>query len=144
MTAMEAPLNQLLADYQVLYQKLRNYHWNVQGPMFFDLHAKFEELYLDAAVKVDDLAERVLAVGGHPTSTLAGALKGARLKEDEARPGAQEMVANLVEDLAALNGWLRESGKKAEEAGDAATFNLLEGMADEQEKTAWMLRAYLG
>ena len=57
-------LNQLLADYQVFYQKLRTYHWTVRGPMFFDLHLKFEELYLDAAIKVDEIAERVLAIGG--------------------------------------------------------------------------------
>lgn len=137
-------LNQLLADYQVFYHKLRNYHWNVRGPMFFDLHAKFEELYLDAAEHVDELAERVQALDGKPISTMRGALDAARLKEDGGSPGAQEMVGNIVADIGALNTALRTTSRAAEKAGDSATFNLLEGIADAQEKTAWMLRAYLG
>ena len=143
MTAKHDALNVLLADYQILYQKLRSYHWNVQGPMFFELHAKFEELYLDAAQKVDELAERILAVGGRPVSSLKGALKLARLKEDEGGLPAAEMVANLVDDFGALNVELRAAAKLAASDNDAATFNLLEGMADGQEKTAWMLRAFL-
>ena len=137
-------LNTLLADYQVLYQKLRNYHWNVRGPMFFELHAKFEELYDEAALRVDEIAERVGTLGGRPISTLAGALEKARLKEDPGQAGPQEMVANLVADYERLNGHLREASRKAEKAGDAGTFNLLEGFADSQEKTVWMLKAYLG
>jgi len=137
-------LNQLLADYQVLYQKLRSYHWNVKGPMFFELHLKFEELYTDAAVKVDDLAERVLAKNEKPISTLAGALEIARLKEDAGDIGAQEMVASLVDDLTELTANLRGASKVAEAEGDNASFNQLEGVADEQEKTLWMLRSYLG
>lgn len=136
-------LNLLLADTQVLYQKLRSFHWNVKGPMFFELHAKFEELYLETANHVDEIAERVLAVGGKPVSTLAGALEIARLKESDGDLGAQEMVAQLTEDYATLNGSLREGSKQAEAEGDAATFNLLEGMADGIEKTNWMLRSYL-
>ena len=144
MSATTESLNKLLADYQVFYQKLRTYHWTVQGPMFFDLHNKFEELYLDAATKVDDLAERIVALKGRPLPTLKTQVGKARLAEDEDDRSAQEMVGNLVSDLEQLNGSLREASKQAESAGDAATFNLLEGMADGQEKTAWMLRAYLG
>ena len=137
-------LNALLADYQVLYQKLRSYHWNVRGPMFFELHVKFEELYTGTAVTVDDLAERLLAIDAKPISTLQGALEVARLKEDAGDIGAQEMVANLVDDFRALNDSLRAASKAAEEEGDNTSFNLLEGIADAQEKTAWMLRSYLG
>ena len=64
-------LNILLSDHQVLYQKLRNYHWNVKGPLFFGLHQKFEEMYLTAAETVDALAERIVALGDAPVSTLA-------------------------------------------------------------------------
>ncbi len=135
-------LNRLLADHQVLYQKLRGYHWNVRGPLFFGLHAKFEELYDEAAEKVDALAERILAVGGRPVSTLADQIALARLKEDGETTNAEDMVRNVVDDLGRLNQALRSAAGKAR-AGDPATANLLEGFADGQEKTAWMLRAFL-
>ena len=141
---IQESLNTLLADYQVLYQKLRTYHWTVRGPMFFELHVKFEELYNETALRVDELAERVLAIGGSPLPTLAAQLEAARLSEDAGGPDATAMVRNLVTDYEALNRSLREGAKLAEEGDDNATFNLLEGIADGQEKTAWMLRAYLG
>ncbi len=137
-------LNRLLADYQVYYQKLRNYHWNVKGPLFFGLHVKFEELYTDAAMKVDELAERVLALETRPLSTLKEALDHARLAEDRGTPNAETMVRNLVADIETLNAELRTTAKAAAEVGDDATMNLVDPMADEQEKTAWMLRAFLG
>jgi len=136
-------LNSLLADYQVFYQKLRNYHWNVSGPMFFGLHEKFEELYTRAAVQVDEVAERLLALGGRPVATLAGQLELARLREDPGAPGAQEMVQNVQTDLVSLTASLRELSGRAADAKDTATANLLDDFADEQEKTAWMLRAFL-
>ncbi|MDA1195177.1 MAG: DNA starvation/stationary phase protection protein [Planctomycetota bacterium] len=144
MNAVAAELNTLLADYQVHYQKLRNYHWNVRGPLFFGLHVKFEELYTTAALRVDALAERVLALGGAPLSTLAGQLARARLVEDEGRPDAQGMVANTLADLEALNASLRAASAHAAGAGDDTTVNLLQPFIDEQEQTAWMLRAFLG
>lgn len=143
MTAMNSTLNQLQADFQVLYQKLRSYHWTVKGPMFFALHQKFEELYLDAAIKVDDLAERALALGGRPLVTLAAQLEASRLAEDPSPGGAQDMVRALTADLAKLTGWLRQASAAAAKAGDQGTVNLLDGMADAQEKEAWMLRSFL-
>lgn len=137
-------LNLLLADYQVHYQKLRNYHWNVKGPLFFGLHEKFEELYTGVAVKIDDIAERVLALGARPYSTLKEALENARLHEDAGSPDAETMVRTTMDDLGTLNAELRTTAKAASDAGDDATLNLLDPMADEQEKTAWMLRAFLG
>jgi starvation-inducible DNA-binding protein len=138
-------LNGLLADMQVHYQRMRAFHWNVKGPRFFELHTKFEELYTSAALKVDALAERVLALGGRPLSTLGEQLARARLKEDSpATLDAQGMVKATLADFDALNAALRAAAKAAGDAGDSATFNLLEPMADEQEKTAWMLKAFLG
>ena len=133
-------LNALLSDYQVLYQKLRGYHWNVKGPAFFELHAKFEELYNEAALRVDALAERVAALGGRPVSTLAEQLKQSRLSEDKGSPAAHDMVRNLVGDYRAVNKGLRDLVEKVD---DRATANLLEGMADQQEQTVWMLEAFL-
>lgn len=137
-------LNDLLADYQVHYQKLRTYHWKVKGPLFFGLHAKFEEMYTGAAVVVDDLAERILALGGDPLGTLAGQLAAARLAEDATPGDAQAMVQSTVKDLEHLVGHLRSTSKAAADADDDGTANLLDGIADESEKTAWMLRAFLG
>jgi len=111
-------VNALLADYTVLYQKLRNYHWNVTGPFFFGLHAQFETMYTEMAVTIDDLAERVLAAGGRPLSTLKEQLAAARLTEDTDQPDAMGMVANIVADLETLNGSLRVAQK------DAAEFQL--------------------
>lgn len=137
-------LNLLVADYQVHYQKLRNYHWNVKGPLFFGLHEKFEELYNAAALHVDALAERVLALGEKPLSTLKDQLAHARLAEDEGDPSAEAMVETTMADLSTLNDSLRATAKIAGEAGDDGTVNMLDTMADEQEQTAWMLRAFLG
>jgi starvation-inducible DNA-binding protein len=144
MTDVTNALNLLVADYQVHYQKLRNYHWNVKGPLFFGLHLKFEELYNAAAMKVDALAERVLALGDRPLSTLKRQLENARLSEDEASPDAEAMVRNTMEDLGRLNASLRETAAMAGKAGDEGTVNLIDPMADEQEQTVWMLRAFLG
>lgn len=143
----QQPLDQdlaaLLADYQVFYTKLRGYHWTVTGPLFFGLHAKFEELYDEAAEKVDALAERLAARGARPPVTLKEQLALARLKEDAGQPSANDMVRNVAADLETLNVSLRALEQAATKAGDAATQNLAQGYADGQEKTIWMLRAFL-
>ena len=113
------------------------------GPQFFELHMKFEELYNAAALHVDEVAERVLALQGRPLSTLSSQLAAARLEEDaeDLRPTAPEMVERIMDDMKALGGQMRCTVAAAGDANDAATANLLEPMADEYEKTAWMLRA---
>lgn len=140
--SLDTDLARLLSDYQVLYQKLRGYHWTVTGPLFFGLHAKFEALYLDAAEKVDALAERLAARGARPPVTLKDVLALARLAEDDGRPAPLEMVKRIEADLATLNQALRAGARTAAEAGDTATVNLLDGYADAQEKELWMLRAF--
>ena len=141
-TGLDTELARLLADYQVLYQKLRGYHWTVTGPLFFGLHAKFEALYLDAAEKVDALAERLAARGARPPVTLKEVLQLARLAEDEGRLAPLEMVKRIESDLVVLNQSLRAGARTAADAGDTATVNLLDGYADAQEKELWMLRAF--
>ena len=141
--ALNKELSLLLSDYQVLYAKLRGYHWTVTGPLFFGLHAKFEELYDDAAEKVDALAERLVARGARPPLTLKDQLAQARLKEDAGQSSSNEMVQNVANDLETLNVSLRALEQSATKAGDAATQNLAQGFADGQEKTIWMLRAFL-
>jgi len=136
-------LADLLADYQVHYHKLRGYHWTVTGPLFFGLHAQFEQLYLATAEKVDAIAERIAARGGRPPVTMKEVLDLARLKEDHGQPSPNDMVRGVTEDLATLNESLRALARTASEEGDTATVNLLDGFADEQEKSAWMLKAFL-
>lgn len=136
-------LNRQLADFQVHYQRLRNYHWNVRGPRFFELHAKFEELYTEAALHVDAIAERILQLGGHPYSTLIEQLDNARLREDAPRtiPDAAAMLRTIVQDQEAMVRHLREDAGLAGGEQDTATMNLLDGIADGKEKVMWMLRA---
>jgi starvation-inducible DNA-binding protein len=136
-------LNGLLADTLVLEQKLRHYHWNVQGPQFFALHAKFEELYDHFADVIDDVAERILTTGGEPVRTLAAALELAAITEDGGKPAALEMVRTLAADLESLRQRAVKGIEAAEAAADRGTTNLLDGLNDELEKTLWMLRATL-
>ncbi len=143
MSEISKPLNQLLADHQVFYQKCRTYHWTVKGPLFFALHQKFEELYTEAALRVDELAERIVALGARPYGSLQDQAKHARLTEDSAERGAKEMVTNLIADLEKLTLWLRETAGDAEAKNDKATLNMLEGFADANNKTMWMLGAFL-
>lgn len=136
-------LNALLADYSVLYQKLRNYHWNVRGPMFFSLHAKFEELYTATAMRVDELAERVSALGGRPLSTLAAYLEASRIVEDAEPPAAEAMVANIRADYETLNAAMKALATEAASGGDTVTEGYATEVVAGQEQTVWMLSAYL-
>lgn len=143
MTNISSELNLLLADYQVLYQKLRTFHWNVKGPLFFGLHEKFEELYLQTAETVDEIAERVLALGDKPLGTLKDQLASARLSEATGDESAEQMVAAIRDDLATLDAPQRSLVEKASDAKDQSTANLIDGLCDAQEKTRWMLGAFL-
>lgn len=136
-------LNALLADYMVYYQKLRNYHWNVKGHEFFKLHEKFEEGYLEAAEWADDIAERVLALGARPHSTMEKFVEHASLEEDDGSPNWREMVQNLVQDIEALNESSIDLIEVAEEQRDRTTANLLDEIVDTQEERLWMFRTFL-
>ncbi len=135
-------LNTLLADYHLYYQKLRNFHWNIIGKNFFDLHEKFEELYDDAKLKVDEIAERILTLRERPTSNLSDYLKASNLKESEGNLSDSEMIETLLEDHGLLLKQLRKVGKMADKAGDEGTIDLIGGYIRELEKTSWMLEAW--
>lgn len=140
--AVVAVLNALLADEFVLYAKTRNFHWNVLGLHFHDLHKFFQTQYEQIDDFVDDIAERVRTLGGTPLGSLAEFLKHARLKEASGRlPDARGMVAALLADHEAVVRSLREGVKACERHGDAGTADFLTGLMEEHEKTAWMLRA---
>lgn len=135
-------LNGLLADATVFYQKLRHYHWNVEGRKFFELHEKFEELYTGWADGIDELAERILMIEGVPLHTLASMLKAAQLKEDETVPAAPAMVDAVLADLETLHERAGAVVEIAEETGDRGTANLLDDLRDGMEKDLWMLRTW--
>jgi len=135
-------LNVLLADYHLYYQKLRNFHWNVMGKNFFDLHVKFEELYEDAKIKVDDIAERVLTLRFQPTSNLSDYLEISSIKESPSNISDSDMINTLLNDHGILLKQLRKVSESAEKGGDDGTIDLMGGYIRELEKTSWMLDAW--
>ncbi|MBD3402963.1 DNA starvation/stationary phase protection protein [candidate division GN15 bacterium] len=136
-------LNTTLANAIVSYQKLHHYHWQVNGEQFFELHTKFEEYYDKFAVIIDDVAERILTIGGSPLGTLSEALSTATISEDSEFPKATEMVSRTLNDFSTQTEQIQGVIAKAESAGDRGTVNLLDGIADGLEKDMWMLKAFL-
>ncbi len=135
-------LNILLADYHMYYQKLRNYHWNIIGRNFFDLHVKFEEMYDDAVLKIDEIAERILTLRFQPTSNYSDYIKMSSIKETKSDLLDSEMVDNLIADHGLL---LKQMSKVVETAGNAedeGTIDLIGAYIRELETTSWMLDAW--
>ncbi|MBT8271061.1 MAG: DNA starvation/stationary phase protection protein [Flavobacteriaceae bacterium] len=136
-------LNELLANFQVYYQNLRGIHWNIKGKRFFDLHTKFEELYTDANVKVDEIAERILTLGGTPKHTFDDYTKlshvpvGKNISQDE------ESVKLIVTSLTELLKIERVILDQSDEANDEGTNAMMSDLITEQEKTVWMMKAWL-
>ncbi|MFD2368999.1 Dps family protein [Brevibacillus sp. GCM10020057] len=147
-TTMSRPvtevLNKQVANWSVMFIKLHHFHWYVQGANFFTLHAKFEELYNEAAQYVDDLAERLLAVGGKPVSTMKACIEQASIKEATGGESADQMVQAVVSDFTTIVSELKEGIAAAEAAGDEATADMFLGMTETLEKHMWMLKSFLG
>lgn len=137
-------LNKQVANWSVLYMKLHHFHWYVKGPHFFTLHEKFEELYNEATLILDELAERVLTLGGKPVSTLKEQLSSASIREANGGESAEEMVRQLSDDLLQLAAESKLLAEQAEASEDAPTADLLIGRLEWMEKTVWMLKAYQG
>ncbi|MBX2903274.1 MAG: DNA starvation/stationary phase protection protein [Chitinophagales bacterium] len=136
-------LNLLLANYQLFYINARGFHWNITGEKFFELHLKFEELYTDALLKIDEIAERVLTLGHTPYHSFSEFLKHAKVKEatnvTEGKP-AVKSVLNGFELLLQLE---REILELSAEANDEGTNAMMSDYIREQEKLVWMYSAYL-
>ena len=135
-------LNILLADYHLYYQKLRNYHWNIVGKSFFDLHEKFEEMYDDAVLKIDEIAERILTLRYQPASNYSDYLKISNIEETKSGLSDREMVDNLLDDQGHI---LKQMSKVVEVAGksdDEGTIDLIGAYIRELETTSWMLDAW--
>lgn len=135
-------LNILLADYHVYYQKLRSNHWNVTGKNFFDLHEKFETLYNDAKVKIDEIAERILTLRFHPMSKMEDYLKTATISENQPIKSDEDMVNDTLNDHKLLIKQMAKVIEKATEISDEGTIDLIGAYIRELEKASWMLNAW--
>lgn len=136
-------LNILLADYQIHYQNLRGFHWNIQGKHFFELHAKFEELYNDAAVKIDEIAERILTIEGTPLHTFEDYLTTANIKAKKNIHDGEGSVSVIIDDMKNILSLEKEIKELAISAGDDGTEDLMSDFLDQQEKTLWMLKSWM-
>lgn len=136
-------LNILLANFQTYYQNLRGIHWNIRGRSFFDLHAKFEELYNDANLKVDMLAERVLTLGEVPLHTFEAYTAASRVPVGKDISRDEEAIRLIVDCLKELLILERQILEASDAAGDEGTNAMMSDFITEQEKTVWMMKAWL-
>ena len=137
-------LQTLLADLQVYYTNLRSFHWNVKGKGFFRLHDQYEEMYTGVADKIDEVAERILMLGGVPENKFSSYLQTARIKEVGAVSDAEETVKLTLNALSIIIGAEREIVALADENDDEVTLGQMGDYLGEQEKQVWMLTAFLG
>ncbi|MFD0829767.1 Dps family protein [Neobacillus sp. M.A.Huq-85] len=137
-------LNKQIANWSVLYMKLHNYHWYVKGNQFFTLHTKFEEFYNEAGVHVDELAERLLSIGGNPVATMKECLELSSIQEASGNEAAEAMVQSIINDFSIITGELKEGMNLAGELNDETTGDMLLAIHSGLEKHIWMLQAFLG
>ena len=136
-------LCRVLADSYTLYLKTHNFHWNVEGPRFRELHLMFEEQYTELATAVDEIAERIRALGQYAPGSFGQFSRLAAVKEDDTVPAAEDMVRRLVKDHDTVATTIRTVLPSAQEAGDEVTVGLLVERLAVHEKTGWMLRSML-
>jgi starvation-inducible DNA-binding protein len=137
-------LHIVLANQHILYQKLRNFHWNVTGKHFIALHELFEEHYNGLAIDIDEVAERIRSLGHKTKGTFTEFLKITELEESpEEYPDEDSMIKELVDDHEKIIRGLREISEKCGDVGDTGTEDMLIGMMQKHEKQAWMLRSFL-
>ena len=130
-----ASLQQLLADFQVYYTNLRGFHWNIKGHDFFVLHSQFEKMY-------DDIAERILMLGGTPANKFSDYLKVANINEVDKISNGEQALNNILQSISYLIGEERKILSIASQSGDEVTVSMMSDYLKEQEKLVWMLTAY--
>jgi len=137
-------LNELLASFQTYYQNLRGIHWNIKGKQFFELHVKFEELYTDATIKVDDIAERILTLGEIPLHTFEDYKQKSKVTVGKNVTKDEVAVQLIIDSLTSLLQFERQLLELSGEANDEGTNSLMSDLIAEQEKTVWMMASWLG
>ena len=137
-------LNDLLANYHVFYMNVRGYHWNIKGEKFFELHAKFEELYDDLLMKIDEVAERILTLGYRPVHSYSDYVKMASIQEVTNVQDGMKCAEGVLSGLQVLLEKQRSLLNASDDAGDEGTNSLMSDYITEQEKLVWMYRSFLG
>lgn len=136
-------LNDLLANYQIFYQNTRGFHWNIKGDKFFELHVKFEELYTNLQLKIDEVAERILTLGGTPIHTFQGYLELAKVKPVENESNGPSCVEHILDAFSVILVKEREILKLSDDLGDEGTNSLVSDYIREKEKLVWMYSSFL-
>ena len=136
-------LNELLVDYSVFYQNVRGYHWNIRGDKFFELHDKFQEMYEDLFIKIDEVAERIQTLGHTPNHQFSAYLKEAKVKESAEVADGIKDVKDTLDSLKIIIALQREILDLSADADDEGTNALMSDYIREQEKLVWMYSAYL-
>lgn len=139
-----AKLDDLLADYMMFYQNTRGLHWNIRGDKFFELHLKFEELYTNLLLKVDEVAERILTLGGRPLHTFEDYLRTSSIKSGKDISKPEDGIKLVLDSLQTLLIKQRGLLDISADAGDEGTNALMSDYIREQEKMVWMYSAYQG
>ncbi|WP_339823397.1 DNA starvation/stationary phase protection protein [Paenibacillus sp. FSL R7-0163] len=142
-TSLEQIMNRQVANLNVLYVKIHNFHWYVKGEQFFSLHVKFEELYNEVTLHMDEVAERLLTIKGSPAATLKEYLELATIQEATGKEDTRGMVQSLIEDFATISEELTEGIELAEETKDQPTSDKFIKIRSDLEKHQWMLRSFL-
>ncbi|KAB2925253.1 MAG: DNA starvation/stationary phase protection protein [Bacteroidetes bacterium] len=137
-------LNELLANYSIFYQNTRGYHWNIKGEKFFELHVKFEELYDDLVVKIDEVAERILTLGHAPNHRYSDYRKMSQIAESTEVSDGVHAVADILNSFRIIITLQRELMSLADDAGDEGTSALMSDYVRAQEKLVWMYSAFMG
>lgn len=137
-------LNVLLANYAIFYQNVRGYHWNIKGEKFFELHLKFEELYNDLLLKIDEVAERILTLGQAPGHCYSGYMKISDIKESKQVADGMVAVKDILHAFKTILPLQRELLELSAESGDEGTNALMSDYIRAQEKLVWMYSAFLG
>ena len=137
-------LNELLADFSIFYQNTRGAHWNIKGDQFFTLHIKFEELYDNLVLKIDEIAERILTLGYTPNHNFSDYIQLSTIKESKEVSDGTKCVENILSSFKTVIDLQRELLDITEKAGDEGTNALMSGYISEQEKEVWMYNSYLG
>ena len=136
-------LNELLANYSIFYQNTRGFHWNIKGEKFFELHVKFEELYNDLQLKIDEIAERILTLGHSPSHNFSDYIEVSQIKESRDVSSGLKAVENILASFKTVITKQREILSISAETGDEGTNALMSDYIRAQEKLVWMYSSFL-
>ncbi|MEO6695908.1 MAG: Dps family protein [Ignavibacteria bacterium] len=136
-------LNILLAHYQIFYMNARGFHWNIKGDKFFELHVKFEELYNDSLLKIDEIGERILTLGHSPMHTFSDYIETSKIAEAKNISDGTKSIELIISGFKKILEVEREILELSEKASDEGTNSLMSDYIPQQEKLVWMYSSFL-